>query len=143
MAKNHLIPIAVHLFFTRNNKILLLRRMNTGYEDGKLSVVAGHIEEGETVNMAAIREAFEEAGVRILDEDIIPVGVMQRKSNDERVDFFVAIKNWEGDLKNCEPNKCNELVWVDINSLPEDVIPYVDQAIRNWRSKKWFSIYGW
>ena len=37
-------PVAVHLFFLRDDQILLLRRFNTGYEDGKYSVVAGHLE---------------------------------------------------------------------------------------------------
>lgn len=31
---------AVHLILTQNGKILLLRRYNTGYEDGNYSVVA-------------------------------------------------------------------------------------------------------
>jgi len=52
--------VAVHLFFLRETQILLLRRFNTGYEDGNYSVVAGHVEAGETITQAAVREGNEE-----------------------------------------------------------------------------------
>jgi 8-oxo-dGTP pyrophosphatase MutT (NUDIX family) len=47
---------AVHLFLVREGRLLLSRRSNTGYEDGKLSVVAGKLDGGEQVVEAARRE---------------------------------------------------------------------------------------
>jgi len=41
--------VAVHLFLLQDNKILLSKRYNTGYEDGNWNVPAGHVEEGESV----------------------------------------------------------------------------------------------
>ena len=49
-------PATVHLFFFRENQILLLRRFNTGFRDGEYSVPAGHLDGGETVMQAGIRE---------------------------------------------------------------------------------------
>jgi 8-oxo-dGTP diphosphatase len=80
---------AVHIFLVRDGQVLLLRRFNTGYEDGNYSVVAGHLDGGEEVKAAAIREAQEEVGIRIAPQDLRIVGVMHRMSNDERVDFFL------------------------------------------------------
>ena len=38
-------PVAVHLLLVKDNKVLLLRRFNTGYEYGNYSVVAGHVDD--------------------------------------------------------------------------------------------------
>ena len=85
----HRYPVAVHLFFFQDERVLLLRRFNTGWQDGKYSVPAGHVEAGESVTAAAIREAGEELGVCLKPEMLEVIHVMHRKSNDERVDFFL------------------------------------------------------
>jgi len=137
-------PIAVHLFFFRDDHILLLRRFNTGYEDGNYSVPAGHLDGGEPVRKAVQREALEEIGVHIKLEDIGFAAVMHRMSDDsERVDFFVHIKAWEGEPFNAEPDKCDELHWCDPDALPENTIPYVRQAIQNFKEGVIFEEYGW
>ena len=136
-------PVAVHLFFIRQRQILLLRRFNTGYEDGNYSVVAGHVEAGETVTQAAIREAQEEVGVAIAQQNIDIVQVMHRKSEDERVDFFVLIKGWKGEITNHEPQKCDDLAWFALDQLPKNIIPYVKRALENYHNAIFYSEFGW
>jgi 8-oxo-dGTP diphosphatase len=136
-------PVTVHLLFFRENQILLLRRFNTGFEDGNYSVPAGHLDGGETVRMAAVREAFEEIGVHIEAKDIAFATVMHRKSDDERVDFFVRVKGWQGEPSNAEPEKCDELRWYDLDALPENTIPYVRKAIKNYLDGNPFDEFGW
>ena len=135
--------VAVHLFFVRDGQVLLLRRCNTGYEDGSYSVPAGHLDGGETVLAAAVREAREEVGVAVEEADVRVVGVMHRRAEDERIDFFLMATRWMGEPANREPTKCDELRWADPAHLPPNVIPYVRRALENHRRGTWFDAFGW
>src|SRR5919112_1062890 len=88
--------VAVHLVLQRGEEVLLLRRSNTGYEDGNYSVIAGHLDGNETATQAIVREALEEAGIVVASADLRFVHVMHRKEAaeaDERIDlFFVATR---------------------------------------------------
>ncbi len=136
-------PVTVHLFFFKDDQILLLRRFNTGYRDGEYSVPAGHLDGGETVVAAAAREAEEEIGVRLDAEHIVFAGVMHRREGDERVDFFVRVQKWEGEPFNAEPDKCDGLRWAEVNSLPQNTIPYVRKAIKDHLNNVVFTEFGW
>ena len=137
-------PLAVHLFLIKGNQVLLLRRYNTGYEDGKYSVVAGHVDGGEDVYTAMIREAKEEAGIDISIENLKIIQVMHRKKLDEeRIDYFFECSEWSGDIAIIEPDKCDRLDWIDINNLPDNTIDYIHEALKNRGEGIAFSVYGW
>jgi len=95
------------------------------------------------VNAAAIREAQEEAGIHVASADIEVVGVMHRKADDGRIDFFVVAHAWIGEIVNREPHKCDDLSWFALDQLPENVIPYVRRALENYRTGVWFDSFGW
>ena len=120
-----------------------MRRFHTGYRDGEYSVPAGHLDGNETVRAAAQREAAEEVGVQIRADDILFSSVMHRNEGDERVDFFVLVRAWQGEPHNNEPEKCDELRWVNIKFLPENTIPYVRRAIENHHQGVHFDEFGW
>ncbi len=128
-------PTTVHLFFVRGREILLSRRFHTGYRDGDYSVPAGHLDGGESVVEAGCREALEEVGVQLKGEDLVFSGVMHRIEDEDRVDFFFAVRAWPSEPFNNEPEKCDDVRWFDMEALPENTVPYVRQAIQNYRSK--------
>jgi 8-oxo-dGTP diphosphatase len=134
---------AVHLFLIEGQTTLLSCRANTGYMDGWYGVIAGHIEPGETVARAVMREAREEAGLTLRPEDIEVAHVMHRCDGEERIDFFVRVHAWEGEIVNAEPHKCTDLEWFPFDKLPENTVPYVRQALLNYRQGVWFDSFGW
>ncbi len=133
----------------RDGQILLLRRFQTGYEDGKYCLVAGHMDGHETARMAAIREAREEAGVTIAADDLRFLHVMHRSCPDEgrgyqeRVAYFFMADQWQGEVKNMEPDKCDEFRWCASQSLPADLIDYVRQGIEAGAKGVTYSEHGW
>jgi 8-oxo-dGTP diphosphatase len=142
--KNPILYGAVHLLFYLNGEVLLLKRQNTGFEDGKWSVVAGRMDGGEEVKSAAIREAKEEAGVDIDPKDIDIVGVIHRKNiTSEWIDFYLKVNNWKGMITNAEPHKCEELKWFRLDQLPHQMIDYVRNAVQKNHAVMWFDSVGW
>lgn len=135
--------VAVHLFLIKDGQILLLRRFKTGYEDGNYSVPAGHVDGNEKVTQAMIREALEETGIIVQEENLRMIHTMHRKSDEERIDFFFEAAQWKGEPKIMEPDKCDELRWFPIDRLPDNMIPYVKTAIENYQTKIVFSEFGW
>jgi ADP-ribose pyrophosphatase YjhB (NUDIX family) len=133
-----------YLILLQDDKILLQRRCNTGFEDGKYGLVAGHVEEGETFLQGLVREAKEESGVIVKPEDLEVIHVMHRKGpNDERVDVFIRAHKWEGESKIMEPEKCDGMGWFPLTEIPGNTIPYIRQAIEYIRQNKFYSEHGW
>ena len=135
-------PVAAHLFLVRGDEVLLLRRSNTGYEDGNFSFPAGHLGGGESVVEAMIRETHEGIGVQIAPDDLRILHVMHRFAEEERIDYFLTADRWSGDVSIGEPDKCDLLQWFPIAALPQNTIPYVARGVRYWREGVPFPIFG-
>lgn len=135
----------VHLYLKWNCEILLGKRCNTGYEDGKYTLPSGHLEEGESVIDCLIREAKEELGIKLNKKDCFLLHVMHRKSDDDmRVDLFFGTRCWIGDIVNKEPYKCSDLRFFIIkDKLPGNIVPYIKSAITHIENENIYSEFGW
>lgn len=125
----------VSLVLIRDGKVCLLRRANTGYEDGKYCFPAGHKEPGETPTTAVCREATEETGLAIDPADVRLLHTMHRMCHGrvqdpdhERAALFFGATRWEGQPANIEPAKCDHMDWFALDALPE-MIPYMRDAL--------------
>jgi 8-oxo-dGTP diphosphatase len=91
----------------------------------------GHIEVGETPKVAAIREMKEELGVLLKPKDLEFFSAVARNTSEgESVAYEFAIRDKDYEFRNAEPEKCSELLWVDLDALPDDVIDEFAQIIK-------------
>ncbi|MCL2467020.1 MAG: NUDIX domain-containing protein [Micrococcales bacterium] len=114
---------------TAAEEVLLLRRCGTNYRDGHWAVLAGHVEPGESVTEAALREAHEEAGVLIAAADLVPLTAMHRYHPgagpvEQRIDMFFAARRWTGDPHIAEPDKADAIGWFTPQTLPVPTVPH-------------------
>ena len=128
--KNKPLITAVYILLEKGGKILMIRRYNTGFSDGQYSLVAGHVEKGESFKSAAVRELHEEVGISINEKDFELSHTMFRSlKSEERIDLFFNVNKWNGEAVNKEPSKCDDLIWVESNKLPKNTLDYVAHAI--------------
>jgi 8-oxo-dGTP diphosphatase len=123
----------------RTDQLLLQLRQGTGYMDGHwAAAAAGHVEAGESVLAAAVREAAEELGIDIDPADLVPLCAMHRTVAphcpiDERVDFFFECRRWTGEPRLQEADKSVDLRWFDLDALPDPVVPHELQVMTELR----------
>jgi 8-oxo-dGTP pyrophosphatase MutT (NUDIX family) len=96
-ACRHKVTGDVHLVLVdHDGRVLLGRRHNTGFADGCYHLPAGHLEAGESLIEALIREAREETGIIISPGAIDFAHVMHNASGGGRVAFFFTVRRWSG-----------------------------------------------
>lgn len=121
----------------------MLRRYQTGYMDGRYSVVAGHVDGNETFSIAMAREAREEAGISIAADDLHLVHTMHVRSTEERLSLFFEAHKWSGEIENMEPDKCDDLAWYTPQEKSEQLVPYVAAALVKISNGVPYSEFGW
>lgn len=142
--KFKLIP-AVYLILRRNDEVLLLQRANTGYQDGKYSLIAGHVDGDALATNEIVREAKEEAGITIDPNKLKFVHVAHRLNRNqvgqERIDLFYELWEWEGEIVNAESDKCDDLSWYSIKSLPKNMLPFIRLVLNDVARGVYYSEY--
>jgi 8-oxo-dGTP diphosphatase len=128
--ERHRVLVAVHVSLERDGAIVLLRRANTGFMDGFLSLPSGHLEAGESLLAAAVREVLEETGVLVREDDLEQHALMHRRyPTREYLHVFFRATTWEGNPSNAEPRKCDGIGMYSRGRLPEDMVAYERQAL--------------
>ncbi len=127
--------IGVHLMLIQNGKLLLQERKG-GFLDGYYSPVSGHVDKGESVIDALIREAKEEAGI-ILDKDDLKVNVIAhlldapyKGGRADIMNYFVFVDRYRGIIENKEPDKTKSLDFYDLKELPNKLMKHIFEVLK-------------
>lgn len=140
--------IACFVVLEKDRKVAMVLRKNTGWMDGYYGLPAGKVEYGEPYAPAAVREAKEEAGVDIDVNDLQFVHVAHRHGEDEKemmdwVDVYFEAERWSGEPYNAEEEKSERLDWIDLDDLPDNIVPPQKAALEEIAKGSHYSEYGW
>lgn len=133
--------VGAHLLIMKGDDVLLMKR-SKGQLKNRFALIAGHVDETETPSMAMIREAKEEIGIQIKPEDLSFLTVLHRpqanykESKEDIIEFVFVVQKWAGDIKNLEPDLCNELSFFNINDLPPTATSTVTTAVDCLKTKE-------
>lgn len=136
---------AAYIFLRRGGEVLLQLRTNTGYMDGHwAAAAAGHVEAGESVYQAAVREAREELDITIRAADLIPLTSLHRRGSsdqpiEQRVDWMFTAEIWEGEPRRAEEEKNSALQWYSLDDLPL-MPPHERYVLERWQAGKLRSV---
>ncbi|MCM3811906.1 methyltransferase domain-containing protein [Streptomyces sp. DR7-3] len=143
--RRHREIVDVHLILRRGGDVLLARRANTGYADGLLHAPSGHVEDGEDVRAALLRETAEEVGLSLAPDEVRAVLVLQHKAptGAARTGWFFEAEVGEGGPEpvNREPEKCSELGWFPLDALPDDMVAYCRAGLDAYRAGHRFALH--
>lgn len=135
--------IAVNLIVKKDNKVLLMRRFNTGWNDGKYALMGGHVEDGENPETAVVREAFEELGIVVNPENI----AYKRTTivHPDHVYLYYECEKFSGEPVIAEPDQCDDLRYFDLDNLPENLIGADKVALESIYGKtpSTYGTFGW
>lgn len=109
------------LFLLKDNSILLAMKKR-GFGAGRWNGVGGKVEEGESINDAAMRECQEEIGVTPHKLQKVAEITFEEQYEETKTTFFVTVfttESWDG-----KPTESEEMApeWFAKNKIPYDTM---------------------
>lgn len=116
--------VAVICVFEKEGKFLFLKRAHTGAADGFYMFPGGHVDEGEALTTAAVRELKEELAITVSPKDLAFALVEPTPTH---INFFFRVKAFQGTLQNNEPQKHSALAFLSPDA--PDIHPFTRREI--------------
>ena len=119
---NNLLHNEVAVFIINNKKQVLLqkRSANKRFNPNKWALCAGHVDAGESLESAALRELKEEVGINITTCDLKPFAEREftiRDSNSHVTYFYYTKSNLNEKDFIIQKEELSEVKWFDIDEV--------------------------
>lgn len=121
------------------NEILIGKRK--GSHSPFYSIPGGHLEKGETFEEAAIKEVFEETGLRIKNPRVFSVTNNLRTNKYENKHYIsvnLFTNEFDGELEVKEHDKCEIWEWHKISEIPKPHFDASEFAIECFEKNKFY-----
>lgn len=112
------------LFFNEKKEMLIIKKSDPAYSK-KYSVVAGHVEDGETIEDALLREVFEEMNLNVSEYELIA----EFENLNDTCRYGVSFHDWhvfkinhkiEIEKINFDKEEIESLQWMGINEIQKN-----------------------
>lgn len=125
MSQSGTMYIGASVLIEKDGKLLMGKRLNVTGE-GDWGFIGGHVDSGENIEQAAIREVFEETGLKLNNLEFL--GIINQSHQPSSmpptrhyIQTVFYCKDFTGEVENKEPQYCSELKWFEKNNLPEEM----------------------
>ncbi|MDP2692037.1 MAG: NUDIX hydrolase [bacterium] len=110
--------VGLAVFVIKDKKILMHKRKNA-HGDGTWSLPGGHLEFCEGLEDCALRETFEESGVKIKNLKFAEItNDIFESENKHYVTIFMIAEHDSGKPMVMEPEKCERWEWFEWENMP-------------------------
>ena len=125
----------------KNRTLLTKRTPKNRNEKDSWAKPGGGLEYGEKGIQSMKREMKEELGVTVEIWGILPnTDHILKKEKQHWFAFNYLGKIKSGVPKNCEPHKCEELHWFELDKLPKKLAQPTKEAIKNYLAGKYIKL---
>ncbi len=114
MANYAIKKVSVVFFIREGDRFLFLKRMHTGACDGYYMFPGGHVDEGESILQAAVRELKEELDISVQPQDLVFRLIEPTLTH---LNLFFEVARYRGKIKNNEPHKHSDAAFL----MPDSV----------------------
>jgi len=127
------VRVGIGVVVVKDDKILLGKRKGS-HGEGDYAFPGGHMEFGESIEGAAVREIKEETGLTVINVRFLRVMNFKHNSGKHYVDIGL-VADWEsGEPERLEPDRIEGWDWYDVDNLPSNLFEPCKSAIESYKT---------
>lgn len=127
--------VGIGVMVLKDGKVLLGKRKGS-HGEGEYAFPGGHLEYMETFSECAIRETLEESKVEIDNVQFLLVANI-KKYDPKHYVHLTLVADWKsGEPVVCEPEKCQDWGWYDLDNLPDPLFEMCQISFEALKNKK-------